>query len=249
MSQQPPAPALSPWWYRGRTWVFAAIYFAGFFLGAVVSAAMHGRYIPAVVELGNRFGPHGPPALLAFAAFCAAICYALRVWGSSYLHAGIVWNADARSDTLLIAGPFRYVRNPLYLGNTFLAIGVGLMAPTVGCVLIILGNVLFVIALARHEEVILDRTYGDRFRKYATEVPALIPRLTPVSQQGNPRPLLVQGLLSEVFTAALLAGIVLSFVDRRHGETDFFVLYIVGIIAQTIIAQRAQRPRQAGPSP
>ena len=241
---------ISPWWYRGRTYVFAAIYFAGFFLGAAISVAMHGRYIPAVVELGNRLGPHGPLALLAFAAFCAAICYVLRVWGSSYLRAGIVWNADARSDTLLIAGPFRYVRNPLYLGNTFLAIAAGLMAPVAGGAFIIITNVLFVIALARHEEVILERAYGERFRAYAAQVPSLIPRLTPVPAQGDVRPSLVQGLLAEVFTGAILLGIILTFVDRRHGEFDFFVLYAGGIIAQRMIA-RAQRPLpvQAGSSP
>lgn len=128
MSVRPAVPSLSPWWYRGRTWVYAALYFGGFFFGAAISAATYGRYVPAVVELGSRLGPQGQVALLAFAAFCAAICYVLRVWGSSYLRAGIVWNADARSDNLLIAEPFRYVRNPLYLGNTFLAIAAGLMA-------------------------------------------------------------------------------------------------------------------------
>jgi protein-S-isoprenylcysteine O-methyltransferase Ste14 len=239
MSVQPPVPSLSPWWYRGRTWVFAALYFSGFFFGAAVSVALHGRYVTAVVELGARIGPQGPAALLAFAAFCAAICYVLRVWGSSYLRAGIVWNADARSDTLLIAGPFRYVRNPLYLGNGFLAVGVGLMAPVAGCAFIIITNLLFVIALARHEEVILERAYGERFRNYAAQVPSLIPRLTLVPAQGDARPSLAQGLLAEVFTAALLLGIVLTFVDRRHGELDFFVLYAAGIIAQRMIA-RAQ---------
>src|SRR5207248_755955 len=34
---------ISPWWYRGRTYVFAAIYFSGFFLGAAISVATHGR--------------------------------------------------------------------------------------------------------------------------------------------------------------------------------------------------------------
>jgi protein-S-isoprenylcysteine O-methyltransferase Ste14 len=234
MSLQPSAP--SPWWYRGRTWVFAAFYFAGFFLGGAVSVAVHGRYLPAVVELGNRLGPNGRISLLYFAAFCAAICYVLRVWGSSYLRAGVVWDANARSDTLLIAGPFRYVRNPLYLGNGFLAVGVGLMAPVAGCAFIIITNLLFVIALARHEEVILERAYGERFRKYAAQVPSLIPRLTPVAAQGGAQPSLVQGLLAEVFTGALLLGIVLAFVDKRHGELDFFILYAGGIVAQRMIA-------------
>lgn len=228
------APAIdrSPWWYRGRTWIFAAIYFAGFFIGAAVSVAAYGKYVPVA---------GGSAAFLAVAAFCAALCYVLRVWGSSYLHAGIVWDADARSDTLLIAGPFRYVRNPLYLGNVFLAIGVGLMAPIAGCVPIVVANVVFTIALARHEEAILEAAYGERFRNYAAQVPALIPRLIPVAAQGNAQPSLVQGLLSEVFTGAILIGIILTLLDKRHGEIDFFVLYAGGIIAQRLIA-RAQRP-------
>ncbi len=197
----------SPWWYRERTWVFAAIYFAGFFIGAAVSVAVYGTYVPVA---------GGSAALLAFAAFCAALCYVLRVWGSSYLHVGIVWNADARSDSLLVAGPFRYVRNPLYLGNVFLAIGVGLMAPLAGCALIVVANVLFTVALARHEETILEAAYGGRFRNYAAQVPALIPRLIPIAAQGSAQPSLVQGLWSEVFTGAILAGIILTFVDKQH---------------------------------
>ncbi len=231
----------SPSWYRGRTWVFAAIFFAGFFIGGFVSGALHHAYIPAYGELGRSFGANGPMWMLAAAALCAALCFALRVWGSSYLSPGIVWSAEARSDQFFVAGPFRYVRNPLYLGNIFLAIGVGLMAPVAGFAVIVIGNVLFVLALAKHEEVMLEAGYGERFRAYAARVPAFVPRLFPVAAQGDAHPSLVDGLLSEVFIAALLLGIVLTFIDRQHGEIDFFVLYGAGIIAQRMIA-RAQQP-------
>jgi protein-S-isoprenylcysteine O-methyltransferase Ste14 len=224
---------MSPWWYRGRTFVFAAIYFAGFFLGAAISFAMSGRYVGVAT---------GSAALTALAAACAALCLVLRVWGSSYLHAAIVWNADARTDEFFVAGPFRYVRNPLYLGTIFLAIGVGLMAPPAGCAFIIAANVVFTVMLARHEETILSAAYGTRFREYAAQVPALVPRLTPVAAQGDAHPSLIDGLLSEVFTAALLAGIVLTFIDRRHGAIDFFVLYFAGIIAQRLIVRAQQQP-------
>jgi len=108
----------SPWWYRGRTWVFAALFFAGFFIGAFVSVALHHTYVPAYRELGHSFGANGPVWALAFAAVCAAICYGLRVWGSSYLRAGIVWHADARTDELLelVVGlrPARRPRNQIF---------------------------------------------------------------------------------------------------------------------------------------
>lgn len=232
---------MSPWWYRGRTWVFAALYFAGFFLGGLVSAKVYGYYVPAFLQIGRQLGPAGRPALLIFAAVCAALCYAIRVWGSSYLRASTVWNPDALGDKFVVAGPFCYVRNPLYLGNMFLALGVGLMAPLAGFLFILMSNVWFIIALSNHEAILLERTYGAVYREYAAAVPALVPRLWPVAKIGNVQPSLVQGLLAEVFTAALLLGIILSIVDRRHGELDFFVLYVTGIVAQRIVATAQRR--------
>ncbi len=232
----------SPWWYRGRTWVFAAIFFIGFFIGGFASGMLHHAYIPAYRELGRSFGPNGPAWMVAFAAACAIVCFALRVWGSSYLRAGTVWNADALSGEFFVAGPFRHVRNPLYLGNTFLAVGIGLMAPLAGCAFIIAANVIFVVMLARHEETILSAAYGQRYRDYAAQVPSMLPRLFPVAAQGDAHPSLVDGLLSEVFVAALIIGIILAFIDRQHGEIDFFVLYGAGIIAQRLIARAQQQP-------
>ena len=239
----------SPWWYRGRTWVFGAIFFAGFFIGGFVSGVLHHAYVPAYRELGAHFGANGATWMLAAAALCAMLCFALRVWGSSYLRAGVVWNPEARTDSFFVAGPFRYVRNPLYLGNIFLAIGVGLMAPVAGLAVIVIGNVLLVLALAQHEEVVLEARYGERFRAYAAQVPSLLPRLFPIAAQGAAHPSIVDGLLSEVLIAALIVGILLTFVDRRHGVIDFFVLYGAGIIAQRLIARAQLLKMQAGPSP
>ncbi len=231
----------SPWWYSGRTWVFAAIFFAGFFIGGFVSGALHHAYVPAYREWGRDLGTSGPMWMLAGAVLCTALCFALRLWGSSYLHARIVWNPQARTDSLIVSGPFCYVRNPLYLGNFFLAIGIGLMAPVAGFAVIVIGNVLFVLALAKHEEVMLEARYGERFRTYAAQVPSLVPRLFPVAAQGDAHPSLAGGLLSEVLMAALLLGVILAFVDRQHGEIDFFVLYGAGLIAQRLIVRAQQQ--------
>ena len=41
----------------------------------------------------------------------------LRVWGTAYLSASIVHSAAMHGDQVMAAGPYRYVRNPLYLGS------------------------------------------------------------------------------------------------------------------------------------
>ena len=53
---------------------------------------------------------------------------------------------------LLADGPYRYVRNPLYLGNIFMAVGIGLMASRTGFFILSLGMTLFVFRLILREQ-------------------------------------------------------------------------------------------------
>src|SRR5580698_8787760 len=49
--------------------------------------------------------------LLAIAVAAAAA--AIRVWGTAYLGAGVVTNAEMKAGGVMADGPYRYVRNPL----------------------------------------------------------------------------------------------------------------------------------------
>lgn len=213
---------------------------SGFAIAGTMSYPAYGRWTPAFLDLGARLGHGGSAAMLLVALASVAACYGLRLWGSSYLHAGVVWNPDARTDSLVIAGPFRFTRNPLYLGNLFMAIGFGLMAPIAGFVWIVAANVAFVLMLCFHEQHAMARAYGARFQAYAEQVPLLLPRLTPVPAEGAAHPSLSQGLLAEVFVLALIAGMFVMAADPRHGFQPFIAIYLAGLIAQRIIA-RSQR--------
>jgi len=43
----------------------------------------------------------------------------------AYLHSSVVHDSQLHSDRLVADGPYRRVRNPLYLGNILLAFGLG----------------------------------------------------------------------------------------------------------------------------
>ena len=62
-------------------------------------------------------------AVIVCGALVAALGAILRIWGSAWLGHGIVINANMQSAHLMADGPFRYVRNPLYMGMYFVGRG------------------------------------------------------------------------------------------------------------------------------
>jgi len=52
-------------------------------------------------------------------------CGAGAVVGRGYLHSSVVNDRQLHPERLVANGPYRWVRNPLYLGNILLAFGWG----------------------------------------------------------------------------------------------------------------------------
>jgi protein-S-isoprenylcysteine O-methyltransferase Ste14 len=198
----------SPWWYRHRAFVFALLYAGGFFFGALLSEVFDLDASPVAVQLGRAVGEDGYRWFLAAACALTIGCWALRVWGSAYLRPAVVWNPDALDDRLIVAGPFRYVRNPLYLGNVLLALAMALFATPIGAALVLIGNVVLLAGLIRVEQRLLRARYGAAFDDYARAVPALLPRITPYEAQRSAglEPSYRLGLRSEIFSAGFVIG-------------------------------------------
>lgn len=227
----------SPWWYRLRAPVMGVLYAIGFSGAAMFAQATHTPYVPVAVSLA--------PAGFALALLLMIAAVLLRVWGSSYLRSATVWSANSLNDRLVIAGPFRYTRNPLYLGNVFMALAFGLLAPPIGFAFVVMANVAFVGALVQWEERGLRERYRRHFDSYCARVPRLFPRLTPCDDDPGARPSLREGLRAEIFSAALLAGMVAVVADRGSGWAIFGAFYAVGITAQIMLARKGARPKIA----
>lgn len=105
-----------------------------------------------------------------------AVGEALRLWAVG--HIGVV--SRTRSDRLgplVASGPFSIVRNPLYIGNILLWLGLTLSArlpwltPVVALLLALEYR-----AIVGWEEHVLAERLGDEYRRYAAQVPRWIPR-------------------------------------------------------------------------
>jgi protein-S-isoprenylcysteine O-methyltransferase Ste14 len=167
----------SPWWYRNRGPLIGAIYGCGFFLGYLQFGDAHA--VPAAVTWGLRSGAWGVYSLFWAGVQLALLGWLARYFGTAYLHGDVVFAADVQRDRLIVAGPFRYTRNPLYLGNDLLALGIGLYAPPLGFAIIVLGNIIFGIMLAGEEQQQLLKQYGAEYVAYCKAVPPFLPRLMP----------------------------------------------------------------------
>lgn len=93
------------------------------------------------------------------------------------------------SKHLVVAGPYRYLRNPMILGVILLLIGEALVLSSCGIALMALGffllNTLYFIIF---EEPQLEKLFGAAYRRYKAHVPRWLPRTTPWQPEDNAGP-------------------------------------------------------------
>ncbi len=83
------------------------------------------------------------------------------------------------ADTLNTTGMYSVVRNPLYLGNFFMGLGVMLFAHLWWLILIyILAFLLYYERIIIAEETYLINKFGNEFLDWASVTPAIVPRLS-----------------------------------------------------------------------
>ena len=118
---------------------------------------------------------------------------AVRMWAVGY--SGVTTRGDTvTAPALVTAGPYAYVRNPLYAGNVMTAAGFALaftgknsvpvrLALVAGSLAAMLGVYAIVVP---HEERFLRATFGESFDDYVARVPRVVPALEPAEpQQGS----------------------------------------------------------------
>lgn len=80
-------------------------------------------------------------------------------------------NPYSGASTLCMRGPFRFTRNPIYLGDWFLLAGVSLLLGTFWPLLFApLIWIMIRFGVIRHEEVHLEAKFGDAYRDYQARV-------------------------------------------------------------------------------
>jgi len=109
--------------FRNRSWIITAIFIISF----SVYALGDGNLVLVMLGWLKRW-PGIPPAgaartVFGLGATLALTCALLRSWAAAYLNSRVVHDRQLDSSRLVADGPYRHVRNPLYLGSILLAFG------------------------------------------------------------------------------------------------------------------------------
>ncbi len=136
-------------------------------------------YTPIPFLIAMVLGAAPTPVSLAAGFALAAAGEALRFWGVSIAGSETRTTGSVGGSRLVVAGPFAFVRNPLYVGNIMLYCGIGIMSNAWMPWLLLIAFVYFVFQytmIVSSEEEYLARTFGAQYDEYRRNVPRFIPR-------------------------------------------------------------------------
>lgn len=86
---------------------------------------------------------------------------------------------EQKAETLNTTGLYSVIRHPLYLGNFFVVLGVSLVPRQWYLpVIVSLAFIVYYERIMIREEAFLEERFGNRFRAWANEVPAVVPKFS-----------------------------------------------------------------------
>ncbi len=113
----------------------------------------------------------------------------IRFWGVSIAGSETRTTGDVGGTFLITNGPFAHVRNPLYVGNMLIYIGVGIMSMALFPWLLIGAIIWFYfqyhLIVTKEEEYLAGR-FGDAYTDYTRNVMRFFPRITPYVSTNPP---------------------------------------------------------------
>ncbi len=192
--------------FRNRFWIFGLIFGLGFWLYAL-------DHVNVVQYLVNRTVGENLPRRSAralrprFRRAAHAAHRAAAHLGHVLPPSDVMQDNDLRAEKIVASGPYRHVRNPLYLGNILMSFCMGLLASRAGFLLIVVGNLIFCLRLIGLEESNLQREQGESYIEFCRRVPRLWPSLEPRLPDSGLEPHWKQAFLGELFMWGFFAAI------------------------------------------
>ncbi len=136
--------------------------------------------------------------VIVLASLIAAVAAALRIWGTAYLGPGTVNNLHMKAEAVMAAGPYRYLRNPLYLGTWLLMAAMAFIMPPTGALFLVVLLSIFLFRLVLAEEAYLTAQLGEPYRAYHSAVPRLFPRLSNALPPAGAKPHWLRAAVAEL---------------------------------------------------
>lgn len=163
-------------------------------------------------------------------------------------------NHQVYADSLVTGGIYAHTRNPMYLGNSLIVLGIAIIlhSPIIYAICLPLAAFAYAAIIAAEEQY-LRHKFGSEFEEYCRQVPRLIPRLAGLPQmlrdaRFNWRRLIVKEY-GTIF-ATLLAVFLATFWDDYQilgssalPSTQAVVLFVVPLLILYVLAWVLKKTR------
>jgi len=181
------------------------------------------------------------PVVIVIGVLIAGAGAALRVCGTAYLGSEIVKHQNMQAASVMADGPYRYLRNPLYLGLWLCCVATAFLMPPTGALACVVLLGIFIYRLTLGEEAFLTPKLGDSYQAYLRSVPRLIPKLRTTIPSASISPRWGQALVYEMYPIGIfliLACLSWSY-NNRLLEQALLVAFGLALIGRALLPKQA----------
>ncbi len=133
----------------------------------------------------------------------------LRLWAVGYAGGATRSRTLGAASNLVTTGPYAHVRNPLYLGNLLLSLGVCIIANVYWMIIVLLvGYFAQYLPIIASEEAYLRESCGTTYQTYYAAVPRFIPQLRSYANPSTHSFSLSRALKAERRTLTAIACVI-----------------------------------------
>lgn len=196
--------------FRFRLWISFAIYFLGFWAPWLRYGNSTRQVSTTWLELSGVLGRWVPLEAASVLVTSAAIALAFlgtafRVWGTAYIGGSIVQSSELHGRAIVVAGPYRFLRNPLYFGILLFALAISILMPPSGAVFFLAASFVQFWRLILCEEPYLEMQQGEAYRTYQKSVSRLLPTFRARFPKSSMQPHWPQAVIAESFYLTMTA--------------------------------------------
>lgn len=190
--------------YRTRSWLFPGIVALGFWAPVDRMGGQHPSSTWLVLA-GMLARAHwlriedASIAVAVVATLLALAAAAISTWAAAFLRAEVVRGAAFQGQQIVADGPYRYLRNPLYLGVELHVLALAILMPPTGAAFAAVAMAALLAVLIHAEEEHLTAAQGATYLAYKRQVPRILPALFAGVETSGARGEWGSALLAEIY--------------------------------------------------
>ena len=190
--------------FRFRLWIAFAVYVLGFW--APWAAPSSTIWLELSGELARWLPLQTASIVVTSVALLLAVSGTIfRVWGTAYMGSSVVKSSTMHAREVVAAGPYRYLRNPIYFGTFLFGVSITIFMPPSGAIFALIASFVQLLRLILREEAYMESQQGEAYLAYKRRVPRLLPSLVARAPKSPAQPQWLQAIVAEIFYVLMTA--------------------------------------------